>query len=1326
MAIFFFRNRDGMTLADDGVTTQTIDTTGIGGNVTGLRVQIDDLSHTNVQDLDMLLTAPDGSHNLQFWSDAGDGAVTGIDAVIRDDYSGFGGSLLPQGTLGSSGDYGAADYGETETAADYGTTGGITTPSGSTPFRTAFTGAAAGGEWTLSIHDDTAGNTGSLGGWALVVETDSGSATVNGTGSDDVIEVNNDEGFGDWDVNGQFVGFSFVDDLTVDGGAGNDTITLYSDGDTTTLGGDGNDTITGNRGNDTIYGGDGADTINGGAGDDWIDGGAGDDIIDGGDGVDTVSYANFSGPFLSVDLSTGRGYGGDTLTNIENVIGSAFVDVITGNSSDNILIGGAGNDILVDGSGGNDEFYGGDGDDRIDLTYNYGGSGIVDGGTGTDKLRLYTTIDLRTFTLSSVEVLEFWIGGGTTLTVGASQLASGVTTLAAYNPYNAAAGLFVMMDGATQADLSGLTLSGFGIEGSSITITGDADAETIAGSSIADSIYGGDGGDTLSGGLGNDVIDGGLGDDTIYGGDGDDRLIGQAGVNALHGGAGDDRLFGGIDGAGSTFDGGDGTDTLSLSGFGADYDLRAHTVSGIERIDLDVAGDFNLRVNAAQLDGVTQIGASTREGDAATLTVSMDGASALDLSGITSFGFGGQGSSVVIEGTDGSETITGSSLSERMSGGAGNDVLLGRDGNDRLEGGDGDDHLEGGAGDDFLIGGAGNDYLSGGDGIDTVSYETAAGGVQFSLTTEWTSSVLGAAAGDRLNSIENAIGSAFNDQFQGSQVGNVFTGGAGNDLFWGMGGDDELYGGEDNDVLDGGNGNDRIYGGEGDDSVEGGAGADSLYGGVGNDTLDYSISSAGVDVRLHQFQAAVVSGGDAEGDYAEGFENIMGSAFADRLLGDAGANRIEGGAGDDIILGGAGADLLHGGDGNDTLDYSTSSASVVVRLAGAGVSTVSGGDAEGDTATGFENVTGSAFSDTLTGDAGANAIYGRAGNDIMEGGGGADTLHGDNGDDRFNSAHGVDTGEVWHGGAGNDSAFFTGATAVVFSMAGGTMQNRYGGGGEGTVSGIENAYGGEGNDLLIGDAGANILSGGDGFDGLYGGAGDDTIYGGARGDLIGGGAGADTLDGGDGYDTLFYMDSDAGVRVWLGGNEASGGYAEGDTIASFENVMGSNHDDRLIGSYQVNRIEGGAGDDVIAGYNGNDTLIGGDGRDIIYGNNDDDRLAGGAGRDVLFGGDGNDVFAYMELSDNGLLFADRDRIQDFVHGEDRIDLSALDADTGTAGDQAFAFSGRFFTGEAGQVRAYEWGGLTFIEGDVDGDRAADFRIELAGTGLGLDASDFVM
>ncbi|MAW85991.1 MAG: hypothetical protein CMJ42_05615 [Phyllobacteriaceae bacterium] len=244
--------------------------------------------------------------------------------------------------------------------------------------------------------------------------------------------------------------------------------------------------------------------------------------------------------------------------------------------------------------------------------------------------------------------------------------------------------------------------------------------------------------------------------------------------------------------------------------------------------------------------------------------------------------------------------------------------------------------------------------------------------------------------------------------------------------------------------------------------------------------------------------------------------------------------------------------------------------------------------------------------------------------------------------------------------------------------------------------------------VLVGDDSADVLLGGRSNDSLYGGAGDDVLTGGEGNDIIRGGAGADVMSGGAGFDTLSYADSTAAVQVFLGGNTAAGGHAAGDTISGFENVVGSNFDDRLFGSAQVNLLDGGAGSDILLGNNGNDTLRGRAGRDILYGGNDDD------------------TFAYFSVADAGLLFADRDRIQDFSNGDDRIDLSAVDADTGTAGNQAFTYVGRFFSGTAGELRSYENVGLTFIEGDVDGDGSADFRIELLGTGLGIDGSDFVL
>ncbi|MFP1632498.1 beta strand repeat-containing protein [Zhengella sp. ZM62] len=250
---------------------------------------------------------------------------------------------------------------------------------------------------------------------------------------------------------------------------------------------------------------------------------------------------------------------------------------------------------------------------------------------------------------------------------------------------------------------------------------------------------------------------------------------------------------------------------------------------------------------------------------------------------------------------------------------------------------------------------------------------------------------------------------------------------------------------------------------------------------------------------------------------------------------------------------------------------------------------------------------------------------------------------------------------------------------------------------------------GVGNDTVTGSGSGDVINGDAGNDVLVGRGGDDTLSGGDGNDTVRGGSGADVLSGGAGFDTLNYADSTAAVQVFLGGNTASGGDAAGDTISGFENLVGSNFDDRLYGSAQVNLLDGGAGNDILLGNNGNDTL------------------RGRAGRDILYGGNDADVFVYLSMSDSGQLFADRDRIQDFTDGEDRFDLSALDANAGLGGDQAFTFVGRFFSGTAGELRAYEYAGLvTILEGDVDGDRVADFRLEVLGTGLGIDASDFIL
>ena len=151
----------------------------------------------------------------------------------------------------------------------------------------------------------------------------------------------------------------------------------------------GNDTVNGNDGADTLTGSEGNDILNGGEGDDTLEGGPGADTLDGGPGSDTASYQH-SAVAVLVRLHDARAVKlgdaeGDTLTNIEHLVGSDHNDILAGDGGDNKLEGGDGNDDLYGGpAGGDDMMYGGNGDDRI-----FGGRGndILTGGEGNDLLK---------------------------------------------------------------------------------------------------------------------------------------------------------------------------------------------------------------------------------------------------------------------------------------------------------------------------------------------------------------------------------------------------------------------------------------------------------------------------------------------------------------------------------------------------------------------------------------------------------------------------------------------------------------------------------------------------------------------------------------------------------------------------------------------------------------------------------------------------------------------------------------------------------------------------------------------------------------------------
>ena len=176
--------------------------------------------------------------------------------------------------------------------------------------------------------------------------------------------------------------------------------------------------------------------------------------------------------------------------------------------------------------------------------------------------------------------------------------------------------------------------------------------------------------------------------------------------------------------------------------------------------------------------------------------------------------------------------------------------------------------------------------------------------------------------------------------------------------------------------------------------------------------------------------------------------------------------------------------------------------------------------------------------------------------------------------------------------------------------------------------------------------------------------------------------------------TLQYEDGGGGWVSYAWGLYGGFTIANGVTI---ENARSGSGNDTLTGNDAANRLESGAGNDLLSGGAGDDILI------------------GGAGEDTLTGGTGADIFLYQENADS-LTGVARDSIADFTHGSDHIDLSALNA--------AKFIGTSLFSGQAGQVRYASFDGSTIIELDSNGDRVADFQVELQG-GPAVTFSDFI-
>lgn len=923
---------------------------------------------------------------------------------------------------------------------------------------------------------------------------DSNHPTYLGTGNDDV------------------VGGSSVSDIIL--GIGGKDFILGQGGSDALNGGDQNDTLVDDDTSVGLY----ADNLLGGAGDDTLvffgaGNGQYDDSGDGGSGTDLalVSVTNRTVDWqLSLDGSTvivGPQHSSDErsidLHNMETVavlFGSGDDEANGGNETD-YLDGGSGDDSL-DGGRGNDSLLGGSGDDSL---FASSGRDWMDGGSGHDSATIDLSSQSRDFTflesdaqsstgftfedgtfVKNVEQFDLTTGSGNDqIWFGADDIT--VETGAGDDELTSDGHGHEVVDGGTGsdrlvADFSWSTdrvqtqydassdqftiYSGSSSSGAPDRIKATGIEEfSITGGTNNDNLHGRSGNDTLQGNGGDDNLDGSLGDDVILGGSGDDKLTSGAGVDWLDGGSGDDLLIydhpssqqavffnGALAASSAGFTFADGTYVRSIERvtiFGSSTnDSVSLAPHGYNTLNLGTGND------TVSLDFRGAGGPITSKWDGFDSFVAYTG---------TSFGASPDQDNVrvVFPSSSTSFTIIGSSSGDTLTGYSGNDVL---------------------------IGGAGNDALDGSDGEDTASYALAPTAVVAKLPQ---GTVTGGDGQDTLTSIEDIVGSGYNDTL----VGN----GSANKL-WGS------------------DGTDRLIGGSGDDVLDGGAGSNTLEGDGGNDQI---VLSAGKNDRA--------DGGDNDDVF------YLGSALGR-------SDRIDGGTGTDtIVLDGDYAGLQTVADTFRNIETLDLAAGHSYRL-----TLADGNLAAGQALTVNASELGLADAFTLNASAetdgsfsvydglGSNTIRTGAGNDtFVLTSGSTDVARGGAGDDTFYFAENFNRTDTIDGGLGSDTLLLNGDYSAGLVLK---AKN---------ILAVETiaVRGGHSYDLTTADdlvaahtlltVNGTELGSDDGltFDGrlehdgtftLYGGQGRDNLTGGSGKDVLQGGGGADVLTGGAGADRLSY------------------------------------------------------------------------------------------------------------------------------------------------------------------------------------------------------------
>ncbi|MDX9676544.1 M10 family metallopeptidase C-terminal domain-containing protein [Pseudomonas zeae] len=875
---------------------------------------------------------------------------------------------------------------------------------------------------------------------------------------------------------------------------------------------------------------------------------------------------------------------------IENAIGSAFDDVLTGNALNNVLTGGAGSDTL-DGGAGSDTLIGGTGDD-IYIVDSRADTVIEATDEGRDVIRSSVSYTL------SANIEDGVLLGDANINFGGNALDNTLTGNTGNNILDGMTGADTMAGGAgndtyyvdNAGDViveNGTSVNEIDTVFASLDWTLGNNLENLVlrgeddlngtGNALNNILTGNTGNNTLNGGAGNDTLDGGAGTDTLIGGAGDDTYIIDSLTDTIIESAGEGRdavrTFVSYTLADNIEDGVLlGTSGLSLTGNAQNNTLTGNagnnTLDGGAGADTLIGGDGNDLYLVDNVQDVV-IEANSANSGIDTVQSTVSWAMSANLENLTLLG------SANLNGT----------------GNAQNNTLTGNAGNNILDGGAGIDTLSGGAGDDVYVVDRRSDTVIelAGEGHDVIRSS-----VSYTLSANVEDGVL--------------LGTA-NLNFGGNALSNTLTGNAGDNVLDGLGGTDTLIGGAGDDIY--------YINGQDDTVIE--------AAGEGRDVIRSSVS--------YTLSANVEDG------------VLLGTAGLS-LTGNAQNNTLTGNAGNNILDGGAGADTLIGGDGND-LYLVDNAQDVVIETdsANSGIDTVQStvswamsANLENLTLLGSANLNG-------TGNALNNTLTGNAGNNILDGGAGIDTLTGGAGDDVYVVENRSDT-VIELAGEGHDvirsSVSYTLSANVEDGVLLGTANLNFGGN---TLS--NTLTGNAGNNVLDGLGGTDTLIGGAGDDIYYINGQDDTVIeaagegrdvirsnvsytlsanvedgvllgtaglsltGNAQNNTLSGNAGNNTLDGGAGIDTLIGGAGDDVYIVETRSDTVIEAAGEGRDVihSSVSYTLSANVEDGVLlgtaninfgGNALSNTLTGNAGNNVLDGLGGTDTLIGGAGDDTYY------------------------------------------------------------------------------------------------------------------------------